>query len=301
MKENLESAGLSSPTSLTPLTAPNVRAGREGRECHQRRETALRQRLLRRLRSTRGSAYLEFAFVMPLVIATMFFAADFMRCLYVEQQVEISSRALCDIESHLKTATANNGPRKEGKQIIDSYLRVALKDAYIEASDGSKSRIYCRGAVVAQSGLIQAAVNGISNGISALEGNKNAFVRLLGKFIKGVVKFVTMNTLTYVSNVIASDRVVKTSVSAYVRSVIPGKACYFGEGFNWYAIPAYAPRLGGNKAAYDRPLLANQRVRYYCHMPHMDTCALAQPTYIRDVENFCANIPMLGKWLKTGK
>ena len=300
MKENLESAGLSSPTSLTPLTAPNACGGREGRECHQRRETALRQRLLRRLRSTRGSAYLEFAFVMPLVIATMCFAADFMRCLYVEQQVEISSRALCDIESHLKTATANNGPRAKGKKIIDSYLRIALKDAYIEASAGS-SRIYCRGQVVPQSGLIQAAVNGISNGISALEGHKNAFVRLLSKFIAGAVKFVTMNTLTYVSNVIASDRVVKTSVSAYVRSVIPGEACYFGEGKNWYAIPAYAPRLGGNKAACDRPLLANQRVRYYCYMPHMDTCALAQPTYIRDVENFCAKIPMLGKWLKTGK
>ncbi len=298
MKENLEPAGLSSPTSLTSLTTPNACGGREGRECHQRREAALRQRLLRRLRSTRGSAYLEFAFVMPLVVMTMFFAADFMRCLYVEQQVEISSRALCDIESHLKTA--NKSPRAKGKQIIDSYLKVALKDAYIEASAG-KSRIYCRGAVVAQSGLIQAAVNGISNGISALEGDKNAFVRLLGKFIKGVVKFVTMNTLTYVTNVIASDRVVKTSVSAYVRSVIPGEACYFGAGENWYAIPAYAPRLGGDKAAYDRPLLANRRVRYYCYMPHMDTCALAQPTYIRDVENFCEKIPFLGTWLKTGK
>ena len=297
MKEDLESAGLSSPTSLTSLTTPNVCGGREGREGHQRRETALRQRLLRRLRSTRGSAYLEFACVMPLVVATMCFAADFMRCLYVEQQVEISSRALCDIESHLKTTEC---PRKEGKQIVDCYLKVALKDAYIKAPDG-KSRIYCRGAVVAQSGLIQTTVNGINNGLKALESDKNAFVRLLGKFITGVVKFVSMNTLTYVSNVVASDRVVKTSVSAYVRSVIPREACYFGQGENWYAIPAYAPRLGGDKAAYDRPLLADRRVRYYCYMPHMDTCALAQTTYIRDVENFCAKIPLLGKWLKTGK
>ena len=230
---------------------------------------------------------------MPLVVLTMCFAADFMRSLYVEQQVEIATRALCDIESHFKPGN-DKCPKTDGKQIVRKYLKAALaKDGFI-----GENYVYCKGSTYGQDGPVQRALEKITGGIGSLEKSDNGFLRLLGKIIKGVAKFLTMNTIAYVTDVIGTDRVVRTSVSVAVDTAIPKTGSFFGGGKGCFVVPSYAPRLEGGTAAYNRQLSKTERVRYYCHMPSMDTSVVAPPTYIRKVEGFLASIPLLGRWLK---
>jgi hypothetical protein len=253
--------------------------------------------LLRRLRSTRGSAYLEFAFVMPLVVMTMCFAVDFTRHLYVEQQVEIATRALCDVESHLipgkRASGSNTGcPGRPAKIVVRNYLVESLKNEGLRSAND----VYLKGDVQSQSGPLHLLVNGIFDKIEEMKKSDSWIVSLLGKILSFAASLVTMNTQLYVSETFRTDKVVRTSASAYVDTLIPPKAYgFFGGDYGRSMIPAYAPRLSGERGAvYNRPLLEDERVRYYCHMPSMETATLAPPTYIRKL----TQIPLLKKWLK---
>jgi hypothetical protein len=300
MKVNLESAGLSSPTPLTSLTPPHALGGRGGRERRQRQEAALRRRILRRLRATRGSAYLEFAFVMPLVLMTMFFAVDFTRHLYIEQQVEIATRALSDVECHLVPGrrTGPDGksgcPGRPAKIVVRNYLAESLKNEGLRSADD----VYCKGDFYVQRGPIHTIVDTVFGGIEKMKKSDNWFFKFLGKIISFALSLVTMNTQLYLSETFLTDKVVRTSVSVYVDTLVPAEAYgFFGNQYGRAMIPAYAPRLSDATAEYDRKLVADERVRYYCHMPSMDTAALAPATYIRKL----TQIPLLKKWLKVGE
>ena len=260
-------------------------------------EQRLASLLLRRLRSTRGSAYLEFAFVMPLVVMTMCFAVDFTRHLYVEQQVEIATRALCDVECHLipgkRASGSNTGcPGRPAKIVVRNYLAESLKNEGLRSAND----VYLKGDVQAQSGPLHLLVNGIFDKIEEMKKSDTWIVSLLGKILSFAASLVTMNTQLYVSETFLTDKVVRTSASAYVDTLVPPKAYgFFGNDYGRSMIPAYAPRLGGERGAvYNRNLLENERVRYYCHMPSMETATLAPPTYIRKL----TQIPLLKKWLK---
>ena len=254
-------------------------------------EQRIRNRLLRRLRSTRGSAYLEFAFVMPLVVMLMCFAVDFTRHLYVEQQVEIATRALSDVECHLIPGKRKGCPGRPAKIVVRNYLAESLKNEGLRSAND----VYCKGDVKAQEGPLHWLANKIFGGIDSMKESDNAFLRLIGRILSFAASLVTMNTQLYISEVICGDKVVRTSVSAYVDTLIPPKVYgFFGGDYGRSMIPAYAPRLGGSTAAYDRPLSEDERVRYYCHMPSMETATLAPPTYIRKL----TQIPLLKKWLK---
>ena len=254
-------------------------------------EQRIGNRLLRRLRSTRGSAYLEFAFVMPLVVMLMCFAVDFTRHLYVEQQVEIATRALSDVECHLIPGKRKGCPGRPAKIVVRNYLAESLKNEGLRSAND----VYCKGDVQVQDGPLHWLANKIFGGIDSMKESDNAFLRLIGRILSFAASLVTMNTQLYISEVICGDKVVRTSVSAYVDTLIPPKAYgFFGGEYGRSMIPAYAPRLGGSAAAYDRPLSEDERVRYYCHMPSMETATLAPPTYIRKL----TQIPLLKKWLK---
>ena len=254
-------------------------------------EERIKNLLLRRLGSTRGTAYLEFAFVMPLVVATMCFAVDFTRHLYVEQQVEIATRALSDVESHLIPGKRPGCPGRPAKIVVRNYLAESLKNEGLRGAGD----VYCKGDVQAQSGPLHVLVNGIFGKIDKMRDSESWFFRLLGHFISFALKLVTMNTHLYVSETFRTDKVVRTSVSAYVDTLIPAKAYgFFGGEYGRSMIPAYAPRLSDKTVEYERPLIADERVRYYCHMPSMETAALAPPTYIRKL----TQIPLLKSWLK---
>lgn len=260
----------------------------------QSEEQTIIKRIWRRLKSARGSAYAEFAFVAPLVLALMCFAVDFMRILYCEQQIEIASRALCDIESHLKPGKRlNRGapayPGRPAKIIIRNYLAESLAKEGLPGAD----RVYLRADVYKQTGAIHKIVNGIFDGIEDLKKSESTFLSLLGKFLSFAIELITMRTERYLSEVIGTDRVVKTSVSVYINTYIPKDVyAWFGGGRGWTMIPQYAPRLGGGSAAYARDLQMDRRVRYYCHLPSLDTATVAPPTYIRKLSK------LLKSWVK---
>ncbi len=257
----------------------------------EKHEARIRNLLLRRLKSTRGSAYLEFAFVMPLVILTMCFAVDFTRHLYVEQQVEIATRALCDVESHLIPGKRKGCPGRPAKIVVRNYLAESLKNEGLRSAND----VYCKGDVYLQQGPLHWLVDKIFGGIEKMQESDTWIVKVLGKILSFAISLVTMNTQLYVSETFRTDKVVRTSVSAYVDTLIPAKAYgFFGGDYGRSMIPAYAPRLGGGWASYNRPLIDDERVRYYCHMPSMETATLAPPTYIRKL----TQIPLLKTWLK---
>ena len=241
-------------------------------------------RILRRLRSSRGSAFAEFAFTMPLVIMLMCFAVDFMRILYCEQQVEIATRALCDVESHIR-AGSDKCPASIGKVVVRNYLAEALQKEGLAGA----SYVYCKGEVIQQAGLIHTAVNKIVGFIDDLAGKDAWYWKILGKLVKFAVKLITMGTQAYVTEIIPNDKIVKTSVSVKTQTYVPsGVYDFFGTKVgasecNWVNIPAYAP---GFKEK------SGERTRYYCYLPVMDTAAVAPQTYIRQLTK------VLNKWVK---
>lgn len=257
-------------------------------------EQTIIKRIWRRLKSAHGSAYAEFAFVAPLILALMCFAVDFMRILYCEQQIEIASRALCDIESHLKPEKRKNGglaayPGRPGKIVVRNYLAESLAK---EGLNGP-GNVYLKADVYKQTGIIHKIVNGIFDGIESLKKSESAFISLLGKFLSFALELITMRTERYLSEVIATDRVVKATASVRINTFIPkGVYDWFGDGKGISSVAQYAPRLGGGGAAYSRDLKMNQRVRYYCHLPSLDTATVAPPTYIRKLSK------LLRSWVK---
>lgn len=261
------------------------------------------ERLKRRLRSTRGTAYLEFCVFAPIILFAFLFAADFTRVLYVEQQVEIASRMLCDIECHLrpgdrdKDGVKNSGcPGRPAKRVVRAYLASALghEGLFSQAGDCANS-VYCRGSYGTQMGPLHKLHEFITKILKNQHEIDNLFFRILAKVFGGFIKILTLGTVAYLTDYVETDKVVKTSVSVLIQPVAPFADCrLFGlhdtEGV--MLIPAAAPRLGDKVFSYNRPLSKTERVRYYCHMPSLDTLPLAPFTFVRRLTK------VFGRWIK---
>lgn len=257
-------------------------------------ENRLAKKMLRRLGSSRGSAYFEYAVFVPLILLTFLFAADFTRVLYAEQQVEIASRVLCDIESHLRPGARDKGddvgsgcPGSPGKKVVRRYLAEALANEGIFVRSGdAENSVYCKGSYYKQEGVLHKFVDEILAKILGIESTGNKFFDILAKAFGTIVNLITLKTFNYLTEVFPSDKVVKTSVSVLIKPFSPcSPYTLFGkhDSEGVMLIPAAAARLGGNVADYNRPLLTNQRVRYYCHMPSLETMPLAPYTYVRQL------------------
>ena len=266
-------------------------------------ERRVKERLKRRLRSTRGTAYLEFCVFAPIILFTFLFAADFTRVLYVEQQVEIASRILCDIECHLRpgardtNGVKNSGcPGRPGKMVVRKYLSEALAKEGLFSNGGDPAgSVYCKGSYFNQVGPLHKLHELITRVINHQEEIKNLFFRILATIFGTFVKVITLGTVAYATDYVETDKVVKTSVSVLIQPVAPFADCrFFGryddEGV--MLIPAAAARLGGNVFNYNRPLSKTERLRYYWHMPSLDTLPLAPFTCVRRLTK------VFGKWIK---
>ncbi len=248
------------------------------------REKALWRLVRRRLRSTRATAYIEFAVMVPIFLFALLFAADFTRVLYVEQQVEIATRALCDVESHLRPG-ARACPGQPAKRVVRKYLAEALaKEGIVSRGGSAEGGVYCKGEVYRQRGPIHDVLNKV---IDAFNGNvENKFFAIMGKVFGSIIDFVTLRTTRYVTEVFPTDKVVKATVSVYVQPTFPFHPfTLFGRhtASRSMLVPAVAPRGGDSK---------DERVRYYCHMPSMDTAPLAPTTLVRKLTK------VFGKWMK---
>ena len=262
-------------------------------------ENRLCARLRRRLFSARGSVYIEFAFVMTLVLPLVLFAVDFMRILYCEQQLEIGARALCDIDCHMQGGKEQDWtarPSGTAKMPVREYLASVLANNGFEGDAMAANRVYCKGCDYSAPGPVQAVVNvfrdflegQIKTGLPAVD----LFLKIIGKIIGWGLQILSFGTDSYLFDIFERDRFVKSSVSVLISPAFPtGAYVFFGHDHRdgWICIPQAANRLGDD--VYDRKMMTDRRDRYYCQMPYMDTCALAPFTYIRKL------LTTFKKWL----
>lgn len=264
------------------------------------RERILWKLLGRRLKSSGGNAYLEFTVIVPFVLFLVFFAVDFMRILYCEQQIEIASRLLADCESHMIPQNVEKqnypdlpnyySPHSYGKMAVRQYLYDVLHKEGLE----KMGKVYCRGWIYAQKGLAQGIFNPILDFLNGQSKDIGPVVKIIGKIFKTVLDIVTMGTDRYFTDILPTDRCAMTSVSVIVKPLVPfGAYTCFGRHTNTkeMLIVQAAPTLSGGAADFNRDLLDDKRERYYCHMPVMDTHPLAVVTYIRKIKQ------VLGRFL----
>ena len=236
---------------------------------------------------------LEFAFVVPFVVATIAFAADFTRILRTEQQLEIATRLVADVEAHMSEfGKGNDSPgavaQRIGKEYLVTVAHVTDKTDKVFMKGGNGS-----------------APNPITKAIAAIRGflkgvNQSGwFWELVGKILGSLMNFVTFRTIDYLTEVVPHDREVWVTTAVYVPTVLPEQA------YSWLSMPAqenghmgvcqFATDLTSGKAttAWGLKLQTDHRHRVYCYMPVIDAVPIAPKTYVRVFKSWCSRQPFL--------
>lgn len=254
------------------------------------------KRLKRRLESARGSVVLEFALVAPLAIAVACFAADFTRILRTEQQLEIASRIMADIDSRMVDYAKKDmpTPTSEAKIVGKFYLRDIAK--VVNSTDNVK----VKGTTETTKNLFSVAVTYIDAFLKGDLFDDSPVLKLLCKILGSMVNFLTFRTIDYLTNIAPRDREVRITTTAVIPTLLP-KFCYSW----WGTMSRKEAFIGVGQFALDREnadspstawskdlnLVPNRRHRVYCHMPVLDTAPIAPETYIRHVRSW------FKKWL----
>ncbi|MBO4710087.1 MAG: pilus assembly protein [Kiritimatiellae bacterium] len=253
------------------------------------------KRLKRRLGSARGSVVLEFALVAPLAIAVICFAADFTRILRTEQQLEIASRVMADIESHMVSYEKDSiTPTEQAKYVGKYYLRDIAK--VVEGT----GNVLVKGGAETTRNLLSVAIADLNDILSGKFFDDSPVLNLLFKIVGTVANFLTFRTLDYLTNIAPRDREVRVTTTAVIPSILPN-FCYSW----WGSMSRNQSFIGVGQFAPDRKkpdsmvhawsddlnIVSNKRHRVYCHMPIIDTAPIAPQTYVRRVKSW------FSKWL----
>lgn len=252
-------------------------------------EKSLKRLLLRRLESAKGTVYFEFAIMMPFVMMVVLFAADFMRILYCEQQLEIASRALCDIQCHIEpgaaatdTKAAAKVPDAMAKAPVRKYLASVLGS---ELMTGDEKSVYCKAEVRPVKTLFEGIVEPIVTFLNGGKDTDSIVVKVLGKILGSVLNFLTFRTDKYFLMPLGRDLMVRASVSAYIKTFAPKWPMkFFGNRDGDILVVPYKVKLDDSVAAFNREVKLDKRDRYYCTMPLMDTLPMAPGTYVRVIK-----------------
>lgn len=262
------------------------------------------KRILRRLKSARASVFLEFAVVAPFAMSLILFAHDLTSILYAEQQLEIGSRALADIESHMNHTERGGenqppeGPGSASKSIVKDYLVRVL------GLPGYANFVYVKGKATPTPGVPQVMehVHNLFTGkIAKTETPSGAVWNFLGSVLGTIVKVITLGTDVYLFEVPRGDRMVKMTCSARVPTMLPRGVYSFWSAANQEhdvtttGIPKAMlvqyrhPLQGGDKSfQWEWNLKPDpvNRERYYCAMPMFDTATIAPNTFVRKVRSW---------------
>lgn len=270
-------------------------------------------RLLRRLKSGRASVFLEFAVIAPFVMSLVLFAHDFTSILYAEQQLEIGSRALADIESHMNHTDRGGssgvpvGPGRASKVIVKKYL---VKVLGVPRYDDF---VYVKGSASPTPGapqIFEHIHDFFTGNIAGKDSPGGPIWNFLGTILGGIVKIVTLGTDVYLFEVPRGDRMVKMTCSARIPTLLPRGVYDFWSapdqsrgGVDTTAVPKamviqYRYPIDADTQSFswawgNKPHL-DERERYYCTMPMFDTAALAPNTFVRKVRSWFA------KWIPGG-
>ncbi len=262
-------------------------------------EEDILKRLKRRLRSARASVMLEFAFVAPLAMLTLIFAADFTRILRTEQQLEIATRLAADVEAHMADYYGKGEtPCKETKGIAKGYL------ADIAQVVENTKCVCMKGDCKTISNPISAAAKWVADLLSGdLVKDSNLFIKIVAKIFGTMVTFLSFNTFNYITDVAPHDREVWITTAAYIPTILPPDA------YSYFSLPKRVGTEGGGdigvgQFTYDyendsawtavtRKIDTKNRHRVYCHMPVIDSVPIAPKTYVRVFKSWCARQPFL--------
>ena len=260
-----------------------------------RKDEDILRSLKRRLESARASVMLEFALVAPLAIAVVCFAADFTRILRTEQQLEIATRVMADVESHMVAYGKDVvSPSSEAKHVGKYYLKDIAK--VVDSTDNVK----VKGGVKTTPNPFSIAISYIDQFLKGDFFEDSPILKLLCKIVGTIVNFLTFRTLDYLTNVAPRDREIYITSTAVIPTLLP-TYCYSW----WGAMHRKESSIGVGQFAPDRSnadamatawsssmdIVSNRRHRVYCHMPVIDTAPIAPETYVRRVMSW------FKKWL----
>ena len=260
-----------------------------------RKDEDILRRLKRRLESARASVMLEFAFVAPLAIVVVCFAADFTRILRTEQQLEIATRVMADVESH-KVAYGSDvkSPSMEAKNVGKHYL----KGIAMVVNDTGNVKV--KGGAKLTPNPLVSVVKDLDDMLKGKYFEDSPVINLLFKIVGLAANFLTFRTLDYVTNIPPRNREVYVTSTAVIPTLLP-KFCYswwgsMKRGQEYIGVGQFAPdRQNADSPAHawseDMDIVSDRRHRVYCHMPVIDTAPIAPETYVRRVRSW------FKKWL----
>lgn len=280
-------------------------------------------KLRRRLRSARGTVFLEFAVVAPMAVGLVVFAADFTSILFAEQQTEICARATADIESHMNHFMPVNatpaqlrmdGPGRVAKTMVKPYLAEVL------GLDGAKAGafVYCKGETKPVPGIAHmfSYVNGFFDG-TVFKNTKLGIVgNIFGRIFGGALSLITLGTHAYLLEIPAHDRLVRMSVSVRVPTLMPRRLYAFfscpgadrREGVHapWSLVAQFRNPYPDEQVTTNGVKVArgaqwtmepdfSLRERYYCTMPLLDTVPVPPRTFVMKMSSvFGKSVPQQG-------
>ncbi len=262
------------------------------------------ERLLRRIRSPRGTVFLEFAMFAPLAVILMCFAFDFTRILRVEQQLEIGARAMADLETHWAKMSydgsppAQTFPRMKSKKLVKTYLASTIPGL-------QPGNFYCKAFADYVPG-IQKPIGYILDFINGTTAEGTHWVlKLISKILKAALNIFTLKTHQYFTAIVPRDRQLKVSFSATMPTLLP-RRFYNVLGFasptpvktdtGLATISQLRQKVNYSATPGQSTLNPNERERFYCVMPVMDSAVQPPVTYARQIKGvFNKYIP---EWLQ---
>ena len=247
------------------------------------RESSIVARIARRLESARASVYLEFALIAPLAFAVVLFAADLCRVLVAEQQLEIGSRILADVESHyVQNGDTDQTPNAKSKMAVATHLKTALN---LPDVDRVMSQVDVR--------LVPSIFKPIQKVVEWFKvGEGDSWIM---KFVKTLFKTI-INVLmggldAYIDQLFLCDKMVGGTCAVQLDTFFPKSmyaffGCYQhtgGQGQK-YAKGSFYVASAEYEFEKGKGYNYQKRQKHYCWMPLMDTNAFAPVTWIRRAE-----------------
>lgn len=229
---------------------------------------------MRRVDASRGTVFLEFALIAPLAMMLVLFAADFCRILLAEQQIEIASRVLADIETHYEQSqTAEETPYTGSKQCVANYLMDTL---------GHPDNTWTMSQVVIKD--VPSLLNPLSKAFKALEigSDDKWIIKLIKAVFKELVNIFLGGTQYYVEDLCCCDRILGATCAVKLKTLFPGSSYAFFSSFEHknyvYVAQTEYKRNGKGDLDFDH------REKHHCYMPIMETLQTSPETWIRMAE-----------------
>ena len=183
-------------------------------DADERDEARSRRRFLRRLLGERGSLYVEFALVAPLLLAMGAFIFDVAHLTLVRQQLEIGARFAADLESRAPTAF---GELEEGAPLsahlaLRTYMAYVTRPAIGTAPTANDVYVTFRQKPLPFQ-FLGTFLTGNGDKLVNKNGANKTALGLFSGILKGVLDLVSFRSVRYLTEPLAADYTIGATVS----------------------------------------------------------------------------------------